>query len=120
MKTIFEHIEQVQRKPRHIRKRIAFATAATGTAIIALLWLVGNLSIGTFAIRGSTFAESTRQWGIAATGNNNDSQNLAGAAAALPAGKQGLEDANAPAHIKIIDAISSTSQKQAEQTILPF
>ena len=118
MKNIFEHIEQVKGKPHHIRKRVAFTVAAAGTAIVALVWLVGSLSLGAFAIQGNSFAESTGQESVIATDSNNDSfpanGGIAGAAAALPS-------ANAPARIEIINAASSNSgQKKTERTIIPF
>jgi len=113
MKTIFEHIEHVKEKPHHIRKRIAFTATAVSAAIIAFVWLVGNISTGAFAIQGSTFADSAGQ-GTITTGTGETDQNIAGAAAAL-------QDNNAPAHIEIVDTSSSTRrEKQAEQTIIPF
>ncbi len=114
MKNIFDHIERVKGKPHHIRKRIAFTAAATGTAVVALVWLVGSFSLGAFAIKENSFADSTGQESVVATEGDNGSPNLAGAAAALPS-------ANAPARIEIIDAVSSTSgQKKTERTIIPF
>lgn len=118
MKTVFEHLSHVKGKPHHIRKKIAFATAAGGAGVIALVWLVGSLSLGTFAIRGSSFADSVGQ-SSAITTNSNDGNSpansgVAGAAAALRA-------ASAPAHIEIVDVVQSTSsRKKAEQTTLPF
>ena len=114
MKNIFEHIEHLKGKPHHIRKRVAFATATGVTAVIALVWLVGSVSSGVFAIQGSTFAESTGEQPIVTTGTAGGNSGLAGAAAALPdAG------ANAPAHIEIIDAATATPAKPP-QTVIPF
>jgi hypothetical protein len=113
MKTVFEHIEHVKKQPHHVRQGVAFAAAASCTALVALVWLTGSLWSGTFAIRSSSFAESTGQSPTVAPYDSGKS-GLAGAAAAL-------SDASAPAHIEIVDAASSTSkQKKAEQTILPF
>lgn len=115
MKTVFEHVEYIKGKPHHIRKRIALTTAAVGAGTIALVWLVGSISLGAFAIQGSSFADSTGQESVIVTnGDTNNSQNLAGAAAALPS-------ANTPAHIEIVDTNATTSaQKKPEQTTLPF
>ncbi len=114
MKTIFEHIEYAKKKPHHIRKRIAFTAAAGASALIALVWFVGSLSLGSFAIQGSTFAESTTGQPSTAPATGGETQNIAGAAAALP-------NANTPAHIEIIDTAASTSAKNtAEQTTIPF
>lgn len=119
MKTFFDHIENAREKPHHVRKRIAFTAAAVGTGFVALVWFVGSISFGLFAIQGSTFAESTGQEGALATTGANGSSNLAGAAAALP--PTGQSAASAPAHIEIIDAASSTpGQGKAEQTTIPF
>lgn len=113
MKTIFQHIEYVKGKPHHVRKQVAFATAAGVTAVVALVWFFSTLSAGTFAIQGSTFADSTSE---ASTTTNSVQSNsgIAGAAAAV-------QDENAPAHIEIVDTSTSTTPaKQQEQTVIPF
>lgn len=117
MKTIFEHIDRVKAKPHHIRKQVAFASAAVGTGLITLVWLSVSLATGAFSIKESSFAANAEQGNtVMAGGDTSGNQNLAGvgAAAALP-------DASVPAHIEIIDANSATAgQKQAEQTTIPF
>ncbi len=117
MKTVFEHIEHVRAKPHHIRKRIAFASATIGTTIIALVWFIGSLSMGSFSIKGSSFAASMGQ-GDAAVGESGatGNQGLAGvgAAAALQ------QSADAPAHIEIVNAPAASAKQQAEETTLPF
>lgn len=123
MKTIFDHLEHVKGKPHHVRKRVAFGVAAGGTALVALVWLTSSLSTGTFAIHATSFAESARQTPAIVTSDaaGSGNRNLAGAAAALPAGEQGAAGAAAPAHIEIVDTASSTpSAKQAEATTIPF
>lgn len=115
MKTVFEHVKHIQGKPHHVRKRVAFAAAAGGTALIALVWLVGSFSMGAFALKATSFADIGKQQNIEATNSSaNGPQNLAGVAAALL-------PANKPAHIEIVDTASSTrSVKKAEQTTIPF
>ncbi len=114
MKSVLKHIEHIKGKPHHIRKRVAFGTAAVGTAAVALVWLVGSLSSGVFALKDSSFADQSSAGALTASGSN-DSQNLAGAAAANLAG------AVVPAHIEIIDVASSTrAEKKAEPTTIPF
>ena len=115
MKTIFDHIEHVRGKPHHIRKQVTFASATVFTALIALVWFAGSLSVGTFAIHDNSFATATggpeATIGVGTDGN----QNLAGAASAL------TQPASAPAHIEIIDTTPPSAKKQqAEQTVLPF
>ncbi len=117
MKTIFDHIERVKAQPHHIRKQVAFVSAAAGAALIALVWLVGSITTGAFSIKGTSFASGTEQPSASVTSDTSASQNLAGAgaAAALP------QSVNTPAHIQIIDATPSTAnKKQAEQTTIPF
>ena len=115
MKTLSEHLRHVKGKPHHIRKRIAFGAAFVGTALIALVWFVGALSTGTFAIQGSSFAESIGQGFTVATGTENRNQNVAGAAAAIPQGTP------VNAHIEIVSAASSSPVvPQSQQTTLPF
>jgi len=113
MKTIFEHIEYAKGQPHHVRKQITFAAAGLGTGLVALVWLVGNLSFGTFAIQGSNFADSGRPAADIA-GSDASGAGLAGAASAL-------SDPDAPAHIEIVDTSpATTSFKLADPTILPF
>ncbi|MDP2652295.1 MAG: hypothetical protein Q8O94_04105 [bacterium] len=116
MKTILEHVEYARSKPHHIRKRIAFGIAGGMSALVALVWFVGNLSFGTFAIQGSTFADSTGGEPVITTDGTtkNSASGLAGAAAALP-------DEDVPAHIEIVDTTPKTPAKNtAEQTTIPF
>jgi hypothetical protein len=114
MRTIFEHIENAKSKPHHIRKRIAFASAAGVSALIAFVWFAGSLATGSFAIRGSSFADTGAPGSVETAPSGNVSDNLAGAAAAL-------QDKNAPAHIEIVDTSASTRPaKKAEQTTIPF
>jgi hypothetical protein len=115
MKTIFEHIKTVQAKPHHIRKRVAFTTAGAVAGLIAVVWLVGSVSTGVFALKPTSFAQSTEGPAVTVVGENDTgSAGLAGAAAA-PA----VQDANAPAHIDIVD-VAATSSPQAQQTTIPF
>ena len=114
MKTIFDHIEQVKGKPHHVRKRVAFATATALTGLIAVVWLVGSVSSGIFALKATSFADSTVQGNSLTTGSNSDTQGIAGTAAAF-------SGANASARIEIVDVASSNPVKrQTEQTTIPF
>ena len=115
MKTVFEHIEHIKGKPHHIRKNIAFATAMGGTALIAFVWLVGNVSAGTFALKPTSFADIVNQKGtVEIVGPENGPENLAGAAAAL-------DSKDTTPRIQIVDTASSTRPvKKAEQTTIPF
>ena len=117
MKTVFQHIEHAKGKPHHIKKRIVFASAGVGTALVALIWVAGSLSSGSFAIKGSTFADSSNPEPVVTVGSNttgNVGSGVAGAASAI-------SDPKAPAHIEIVDTSSSTPpKKSAEQTTIPF
>ncbi|KKW44092.1 hypothetical protein A3J11_00245 [Candidatus Kaiserbacteria bacterium RIFCSPLOWO2_02_FULL_55_12] len=112
MKTVFEHIEHVKGKPHHIRKKVAFTAAVVVTAFIALVWLVGSLSLGAFALEGSSFADATEQGKIDVTNTADTTSALAGAAAAL-------QKEDAPARIEIVDT-APPKQKKAEPTVIPF
>ncbi|OGG48522.1 hypothetical protein A2678_03440 [Candidatus Kaiserbacteria bacterium RIFCSPHIGHO2_01_FULL_53_31] len=119
MKTLFDHLENIKGKPRHVRKRIAFGSAIGGTSLVALVWLVASLSAGAFAIQGSSFATSAGQGSLQVAGasnmNSGADKNLAGAAAAL------TNDSSLPARIEIVNVASSSPvQGESERTILPF
>jgi len=113
MKTVFEHVDYVKGQPHHVRKRVAFGVATGVSALVALVWIAGSLATNAFAIQGSTFAMSGEQETVATTSALGDT-GLAGAAAAV-------QDANAPAHIEIVDtSVPVPVKKQSDQTILPF
>ena len=114
MKTILNHIERIREQPHQVRKQVAFATAAALTACVALIWLVGSLATGAFAIKGSSFAAGAEEGNATLTDGAESQLAGAGAAAALPQSK------SAPAHIEIIDSSPSPEKRQAEQTTIPF
>ncbi len=112
MKTVFEHIEHVKGQPHHIRKSIAFVSATVGAGLIALVWLVGSVANGLFAVQGSSFADATG--GAEAVDVTNNSQGIAGVAAVL-------DNEDAPAHIEIVDTTAGKAPvKKPEQTTIPF
>jgi hypothetical protein len=114
MKNIFEHIEHVKGKPHHIRKQVAFGAATVGASFIGLMWVGVSLATNSFAIQGSSFAQSTGQATVE-TVQKNGQQNLAGAAAALSP-----EEAAKP-RIEIVNiATSSGPVSEPEQTTIPF
>lgn len=113
MKAFFDHIERIKGKPHHVRKQIAFGAAGAGAAFVALVWLAGNISSGSFAIKGPSFADLANP-GAIETGGGDSLKNFAGAAAAFG-------DAENPARIEIVDTSSSTrAAKKPEPTTIPF
>jgi hypothetical protein len=117
MKTVFEHIEYVKGQPHHIRKRVAYATAACGTGVIAIVWFAASLATGAFAIKGSNFADNAANDAAAPVVTTDATNQLAGAGAAAAL----LQTVDAPAHIEIVDTTPApAASKQAEQTTIPF
>lgn len=118
MKTVSEHIAYVRNQPHHIRKQVAVASAAGGTILIAIVWLVGSLSTGAFSIReDASFASATEKSAAATDSDVSASQSLAGAGAAAAL----QDEEKAPARIEIIDSTPAAPvQKKAEQTTIPF
>lgn len=113
------HIEYVKGQPRHIREKVALAAAASCTALIALVWLAGSLSAGTFAIKSQPFSDGSELVATPAGSGGERNNGLAGAAAALPGGEQEVKDTSA--HIEIVDATPpAREEEKAEQTIIPF
>ena len=113
MKSVLHHIEQVRAKPHHIRKGIALFAAMVGTGLIALVWLVGSVSSGVFALQDTSFADQAKSTALTVP-PTSDAAALAGAAA-------GAVGADVGAHIEIVDVASSTHpSKQAEPTTIPF
>lgn len=114
MKTVFEHIDYIKAKPHHIRKKVAFTLAASGTAFITVVWLSASVMTGSFAIQGSSFAQSTEEVEVVPTTSARTTEGLAGAAAAF----SGRADSE-PAGIEIVDTTPAPTKKP-EPTILPF
>ncbi len=115
MKTLFDHIDHIKSRPHHVRRRIAFATAAAGASFVALIWFFGVVATGTFALKGTSFADSTgaESSGTAVVAPSDSNNGLAGAAAAVP-------NTSAPG-IEIVDAPSATpAPAQSAPTVIPF
>lgn len=110
MTALIDHIERVRQQPHHVKKQVAMVSAIAGTALIALVWFVGNVAFGTFALNTNPSANAP----AVVTESQNDS--LAGAASALPPGVT----PTVPAHIEIVDGPSATGTKRADQTTIPF
>ncbi len=112
MQVLFDHIDTVKGKPHHVRRQVAFTVAAVIAGVVGLLWLGVSLSMGAFAIEGSSFAESTGAIPMADAVSANSQ--LAGSAAAFS-----QEDTRA-AHIEIVDTTPKQSSSLPEQTVIPF
>lgn len=113
MQVILNHIETVKEKPHHIRRQVAFAVAGGLAAFIGLVWLIGSLSLGAFAIKGSTFADAAGEGSFTPSEYGDGTSQLAGAAAAR------LNSAES-ARIEIVDVPAASKKSQQEQTIIPF
>ncbi|MDO8623881.1 MAG: hypothetical protein Q7R54_00820 [bacterium] len=113
---VMTHIERIREKPEHIRKQVALGIAVILTAIIALVWLGASLATGTFALRGSSFAENTSEATPVAT-KSGGFMSLLGAAGAALTGSQGSP------HIEVVGESKGESKVEAtknEPTVLPF
>jgi hypothetical protein len=111
MKTISDHIRHVHTKPHHVRRKITLTVAAIGTGLIAIVWLVGSVSSGVFALKDTSFADSVGTASVQVANGDVNAQ-LAGAAASL-------KDDEGPARIEIVD-IPQESSPKPEQTTIPF
>jgi hypothetical protein len=120
MKTVSEHIDTLKQQPHHIRRQVAFGTAAGITGLVALVWLVGSVTTGVFAIQATSFAQSTGAEANSAASADTvpSTSQLAGAAAAVPSSNE----ANTPAHIEIVNTASASAPTSSPdtQTVIPF
>ena len=112
MQKIAHHIARIREKPHHIRKQIAFATAAGIAGFIGLVWLVGSAVTGAFAIQASSFAAVAAADNVVATTSTSLPAGLAGAAAAV--------DTSGPARIEIVDTNPVATTTPPAPTVLPF
>ena len=58
---IDRHLNQVKAKPEHVRHRIAIGTSAAVTGLVAVFWLVGHATSGTFALSDSPGTRVTEE-----------------------------------------------------------
>jgi len=61
-------IEQMRAKPEHERKRIVIIVSATFTVLVALFWLLANISSGSFFARVGAPASPAPISGVAGAG----------------------------------------------------
>ena len=117
MRSVFEHVDRVRAKPHHIRRRVALGGAGTLTGLIAVVWLGASLATGTFALKGSNFAEMTG----AAPGERARAA-AAGATAGAAAATESRPDA--PAHVEVVPSGAGvpapTPAPPVGPTIIPF
>ena len=116
MISVTHHIQRVRAHPHHIRRQIAFTLAAGATALIAFIWLVGNIATGNFAAGTSSFGDiaKTVQEVIPETSGGS----LVGAVGAV------LTPVDSSPRIQVLDVRTSStldaSKAAPEPTILPF
>jgi hypothetical protein len=116
-----KHIEIVRQQPHHIRKQIALTSAGVITAIIAIAWLTGSLATGTFALKGTSFADATNGTLPKTASAPAGFGSLIGAASAAIYGEP-----EGPSHIEIVDTGNSSTfdanktAPTAEPTTIPF
>ncbi|MDO8231651.1 MAG: hypothetical protein Q7T37_00385 [bacterium] len=107
------HIENIKGKPHHIRKQVAFTSAAGIALFIGLVWFAYSAQTGVFAIKGSSFADATKSTeGVYANTQTDDSSGLAAAAAAV-------QDESGAARLNVVDT-TPPKPVQLEQTTIPF
>lgn len=107
MTSFIVRLEEVRGRSHEARKRLAIGGAVLGAGLIGFVWLTASLATGAFALGNNKPAEAPA---VAAT---DPSLNLAGAAGALP-------EAQAPAHIEIVDTSVSAKKSSPERTTIPF
>lgn len=116
MKRVVDHVQRhigyIHEKPHHIRKQVAFGSAAGITFLIGLVWFAYSAQTGVFAIQGSSFADAAKDSNDIYAEAYAGTDGLAGAAAAVPA------DPNAPR----LNVVDKTPPKpiELEQTTIPF
>jgi hypothetical protein len=117
MKTLTQHIHHLHGKPHHIRRKIAFGTAAGVAGLIGIIWLVGSLSTGVFALKDNSFADAT---GAGVTPTSPESTSAATAGLAGAAAAPAVQDSSSgPARIQIVNVTPKPVPKP-EQTTIPF
>ena len=136
MSFVARHLDNVRDKPHHVRRQVAFLASGAITGVIALAWLSLSLYAGTFALRGSNFAQMTGAEPAAGAsgGVAPASAGVAGVAAAaevtpaasgvdvVPQGGESAPEAaqSDPASAGPVDPTEPASTPGSGQTIIPF
>lgn len=107
------HIEHIKGKPHHVRKQVAFTSAAGIALFIGVVWFAYSAQTGVFAIKGSSFADATKGTDSIYVNVQEGSNGLAGAVAAVQ------EDSAGAARITVVDT-TPPKPVQMEQTTIPF
>ncbi|HEY4522948.1 MAG TPA: hypothetical protein VJK73_01090 [Candidatus Paceibacterota bacterium] len=118
MRTVGEHLDRVREQPHHIRRRFALGTAGALTALIGIVWLGASLATGTFALKGSNFAEVTGAVLPEESSASQDTAAVDGVAAAAAASTK-----RAPAHVEVVPSGTGMPTKTPPPpgpTIIPF
>lgn len=120
---MFDFIERLRAKPEHVRKRIAFGTAAGITGVVTLGWMAalvaGNVFILTPDPDAPTLADTAKPLSTAVAEAQVDVTKLLGAASAST-------DSSAPANLTIIETDTSstltspTTPTHDDRTVIPF
>lgn len=107
------HVEHLRSKPHHVRKQVAFTTAAGVTFVIALAWLVYSAQTGLFSIQGSSFADAVKD---VDTTLPQEVQGVSSGLAGVVASQR--DDSGAP-KLQVVDKTPPAPAK-LEQTTIPF
>lgn len=110
---MFEYLETLRLQPGHIRRRIAFLSAALATGLIATGWLAVAATSGTFLMGPSNYTaanQTANQLGSAFSQTQTGITSLLGAAAAFKS------DGSASG----ITVQTETSTTMETPTVLPF
>lgn len=120
---MFDFIERLRAKPEHVRRRIAFGTAAGLTGVVTIGWMAalvaGNAFILTPNQDAPTLADSLKPLSENANETQSNIFGLLGAAGAAT-------DTKAPASLTIIETDTSSTLDVAQtptsdnRTVIPF
>lgn len=118
MRALLTHIERAKEQPHHVRRSLALGIAFATSSLIGLVWFASMILTDSFAIHGSSFAESTGSGVVIAADSTERPSGLVGAASAA------LGVSKTPAHIEIVGTATSSTlsdrERESEQTVIPF
>ncbi len=113
MATFTHHLERARAQPHHVRKQMTFIVAIGITALIALLWVIYALTSGTFAIQGTSFAES-------AAGTSNTASSASGRDSFLASPFGAGAASQEPASLEVVGGSDAASGPAASPKVIPF
>ncbi|MFZ1987502.1 MAG: hypothetical protein WAV21_00490 [Minisyncoccia bacterium] len=124
---MYEFLDKLRQKPKHVRQQIAFGTAAATSGVVALLWMLVFVTSGPFSVSlksDKSLAQSASSGasldGAVAETKSSFTRLLGAAGASFGATTSEPKTDSKKPNITIVDVKTSSSTGPKDQTVIPF